>query len=39
MNVSGETAEAIIKLIENLEDNDDVQNVYTNADFDEESLK
>lgn len=39
INVSGETAEAMIKLIENLEDNDDVQNVYTNADFDEGSLK
>ena len=39
INVNGETAEAIIKLIENLEDNDDVQNVYSNADFDEESLK
>ena len=39
INVSGETAEAMIKLIENLEDNDDVQNIFTNADFDEESLK
>jgi YebC/PmpR family DNA-binding regulatory protein len=39
INVSGETAEAMIKLIESLEDSDDVQNVFTNADFDEESLK
>ncbi len=39
LSVSGETAEAIIKLIESLEDNDDVQNVFSNADFDEESLK
>ncbi len=39
INVSGETAEAVIRLIESLEDNDDVQNVYTNADFDEGSLK
>ena len=39
INVSGETAETMIKLIESLEDNDDVQNVFTNADFDEESLK
>ncbi len=39
VNVRGELAEAVIKLIENLEDNDDVQNVFTNADFDEESLK
>lgn len=39
INVSGETAEAVIRLIESLEDNDDVQNVFTNADFDEGSLK
>lgn len=37
--VSGEEAEKIMKLIETLEDNDDVQNVYTNADFDEGSIK
>ncbi|HKI77801.1 MAG TPA: YebC/PmpR family DNA-binding transcriptional regulator [Ignavibacteriaceae bacterium] len=36
--VSGETAEAVIKLIESLEDNDDVQNVFTNADIDEDSI-
>jgi len=37
--VSGDNAETVIKLIENLEDLDDVQNVFTNADFDEDSLK
>ncbi len=36
--VSGEDAEKAIKLIDALEDNDDVQAVYTNADFDEASL-
>jgi YebC/PmpR family DNA-binding regulatory protein len=34
--VKGDDAEKIAKLLENLEDNDDVQNVYTNADFIEE---
>jgi len=37
--VSGEDAEKVIKLIESLEDNDDVQNVYSNADFDLSSIK
>lgn len=32
--VTGEDAEKVIKLIENLEDNDDVQNVFSNADID-----
>jgi len=36
VSVSGETAEKAMKLIDALEDNDDVQNVYTNADFVEE---
>ncbi len=31
--VSGETSEKVQKLIEALEDSDDIQNVYTNADF------
>jgi YebC/PmpR family DNA-binding regulatory protein len=35
IKVSGEDAEKVIKLIESLEDNDDVQNVYTNADINE----
>ena len=33
IRVSGEDAEKVITLIEALEDCDDVQNVYTNADF------
>jgi YebC/PmpR family DNA-binding regulatory protein len=31
-------AEQMLKLIDNLEDNDDVQNVYTNADIDDDIL-
>jgi len=31
--VSGETSEKVQKLIEALEDSEDIQNVYTNADF------
>lgn len=38
INIGGEDAEKAMKLIEGLEDNDDVQNVYSNADFDESSL-
>ncbi len=37
ITVGGEDAEKVMKLIDNLEDNDDVQNVYSNADFEEES--
>lgn len=37
--ISGEDAEKVIKLIEALEDSDDVQNVYSNADFDLSSIK
>jgi YebC/PmpR family DNA-binding regulatory protein len=33
VSISGEDAQKVIKLIEALEDNDDIQNVYTNADF------
>lgn len=36
--VAGEDAEKLVKLIDNLEDNDDVQNVFTNADIDENSI-
>ncbi len=39
VNVAGENAEKMMKLIESLEDSDDVQNVYSNADFDEEFIK
>ncbi|MGE5432946.1 MAG: YebC/PmpR family DNA-binding transcriptional regulator [Syntrophomonadaceae bacterium] len=38
INVTGEDAEKVMKLVENLEDNDDVQNVYSNADIDESVL-
>lgn len=38
VRVSGEDAEKVINLIESLEENDDVQNVYSNADIDEESI-
>jgi YebC/PmpR family DNA-binding regulatory protein len=36
--VSGEVAEKLVRLIETLEDNDDVQNVYHNADIPEEYM-
>jgi transcriptional/translational regulatory protein YebC/TACO1 len=39
LNIAGENAEKMMKLIEGLEDCDDVQNVYSNADFDEEFIK
>jgi len=39
VNVAGENAEKMMKLIEALEDCDDVHNVYSNADFDEEFIK
>jgi YebC/PmpR family DNA-binding regulatory protein len=38
VNVSGEDAEKVIKLIEALEESEDVQNVYSNADIDEETI-
>ncbi|MCL5030147.1 MAG: YebC/PmpR family DNA-binding transcriptional regulator [Bacteroidetes bacterium] len=38
IRVTGEDAEKVAKLIESLEDCEDVQNVYTNADIDESSL-
>jgi len=34
INVTGEDAEKVAKLLESLEDSDDVQNVYSNADLD-----
>lgn len=34
INVTGEDAEKVAKLLEALEDSEDVQNVYTNADLD-----
>jgi YebC/PmpR family DNA-binding regulatory protein len=39
LSIKNEDAEQVMKLIEALEDCDDVQNVYTNADFDEEFIK
>lgn len=39
LEVKGEDAEKVMKLIETLEDCDDVQNVYSNADIDEASIK
>lgn len=39
LEVKGEDAEKVLKLIEALEDCDDVQNVYSNADIDEASIK
>ena len=36
--VAGEDAEKVIKLLESLEDSDDVQNVFSNADIDDSSL-
>lgn len=39
INVTGEDAERVMKLIEMLEDSDDVQNVYSNADIDESALQ
>ena len=36
IEVSGEDSEKVMKLFEMLEDSDDVQNVYSNADFQEQ---
>jgi transcriptional/translational regulatory protein YebC/TACO1 len=36
IQVEGKNSEEVIRCIESVEDNDDVQNVYTNADFKEE---
>jgi YebC/PmpR family DNA-binding regulatory protein len=39
VNVSGDDADKVMKIIEAMEDSDDVQNVYSNADFDENSIQ
>ncbi|MCH7771366.1 MAG: YebC/PmpR family DNA-binding transcriptional regulator [Bacteroidetes bacterium] len=39
VSVNGDEAEKVMKLIEAMEDNDDVQNVYSNADFDKEFIQ
>jgi len=36
--VEGETAESLLRLLDTLEDNDDVQNVYANFDMSEEAM-
>lgn len=38
ITVGGETLTKLMKLVELFDDHDDVQNVYTNADFDESEL-
>lgn len=38
VNVEGDVAEGLMKMIDVLEDLDDVQNVYTNADFPDELM-
>ncbi len=39
VNISGEDAEKVMKIIEAMEDSEDVQNVYSNADFDEDLIQ
>jgi YebC/PmpR family DNA-binding regulatory protein len=39
VKVTGEQAKQVLKLVEMLEDNDDVQNVYSNFDIPDEILK
>ena len=36
IEIAGEAAEKLMKMIDMIEDSDDVQNIYTNADFTEE---
>lgn len=38
VKLSGDDAEKMLKLMDSLEDNDDVQNVYANFDIDEEEM-
>ena len=38
VSLDGEDAEKVIRLVDMLEDLDDVQNVYTNADFSDEAM-
>ena len=39
INVSDDDAEKVMKIIEAMDDSEDVQNVYSNADFDEELIQ
>jgi transcriptional/translational regulatory protein YebC/TACO1 len=36
--LTGDAAQKVLRLLGNLEDNDDVQNVYSNAEFDDATL-
>jgi YebC/PmpR family DNA-binding regulatory protein len=38
VQVAGDAADKVLRLVESLEENDDVQNVYSNADFDESTV-
>ena len=38
VKLTGKYAESMLKLMETLEDNDDVQNVYSNFDIDDEEM-
>ena len=38
MQLTGKQAESMLKLIDKLEDNDDVQNVYANFDIADDEL-
>jgi YebC/PmpR family DNA-binding regulatory protein len=39
VNIIGNDAEKVMKIIEAMEDSDDVQNVYSNAEFDEDMIQ
>ena len=39
VQVSGETAEKVLRLVENLEENDDVQHVYANFEIDDSEMQ
>jgi len=39
VKLEGNKAEQMLKMMEKLEDNDDVQNVYSNFDIDEDVMK
>ena len=38
MQVSGDVAEKVLRLVENLEENDDVQHVYANFEIPDEEM-
>jgi transcriptional/translational regulatory protein YebC/TACO1 len=39
VHLAGKEAEGALKLLQALEDNDDIQNVYSNLDVDEATLE